>query len=101
MKRHLKFINKLCSNFSCSNNVLYYLDTANQQLNFLNTCAENMVGFSKTQSKKSKKSRDLYKILFYPAVKYSINMIRSNMIINFPMTVECINTSLNIFGPDI
>ena len=56
-----------------------------------------MVEFSETQIKKSKGARDIYAIPCYPTVKDFINMIRGNMLMKCPVTVEDMNNPVKSF----
>src|SRR5210317_2181159 len=101
MMIHFVFtINRLIK-FTGSQNKLYFHDTDNRQISLLNTVKENMAGFSEQQINRAKKARDLYAMIGYPTVKDFIAIIKNNMLMNCPVTVEDIKNAEKIFGPDI
>ena len=67
----------------------------------MNKVAENMIGFSEIKIKNAKEENDIYAILCYPMVKYFVNIIIRNLIMNFPVIVEYIKNISIIAGTKI
>ena len=65
------------------------------------TVTENEKGYSKHHFTNAKTARDLYKKVGYPSIKDFANMVKKNMIMNFPVTIEDVMRSENINGPSV
>ena len=52
------------------------------------TVTENEKGYSKRQLTDAKTARDLYSKVGYPSIKDFANMVKENMIMNCPVTIE-------------
>ena len=52
------------------------------------TVIENEKGYRKLQLTDVKTARDLYATVGYPSIKDFANMVKKNMIMNFPVTIE-------------
>ena len=80
---------------------LQYHDTVNRQVTMVQTVTENEKGYSKRQLTDMKTARDLYAKVGYPSIKDFANMIKKNMIMNCPVTIEDVMRSEEINGPSI
>ena len=69
--------------------------------NLVSTVAENRKGYTLRQFERAKEARRLYHIVGTPTVENFKSLLRMNAIKNCPVTVEDINISERIFGPDI
>jgi hypothetical protein len=65
--------------------------------NLISTVAENRKGYTLHQYERAKEARKLYHIVGTP----TMNNFKSNVIQNCPVTVEDVNISEKIFGPDM
>ena len=65
----------------------------------VHTVTENEKGYSKRELTNAKTARDLYVKVGYPSIKDFANMIKTNMIINCPVTIEDVMRAENINGP--
>jgi hypothetical protein len=63
--------------------------------------AENRKGYTLRQFKCAKEARKLYHIVGTPTMNNFKSLLRMNVIQNFPVTVEDVNISEKIFGPDM
>ena len=70
-------------------------------LNNLQTVGGNKKGSSKRQYKRALVARKLYHMAGAPKFRNLKMMIRKNIIQNFLVTVEDIETAERIFGPDV
>ena len=87
--------------FKRSNNGLYFHDTANRQMAFMNSQYENAQLYTQRQIRRAKAARDLYQMIGYPSLNDYKNAIKYNMIKNCPVTIDNINVAEDIFGKDI
>jgi hypothetical protein len=69
--------------------------------NFIGTVAENRQGYTLRQYERAKEARKLYHIVGTPAVNNFKSLLQMNAIQNCPVTVEDVNISEKISGPDI
>jgi hypothetical protein len=67
----------------------------------ISTVAENRKGYTLRQFERSKEARKLYHIVGTPAMNNFKPLLQMNVIQNFPVTVEDVNISESIFGPDM
>ena len=67
---------------------LHYHDTVNRQVTMVQTVKENEKGYSKRKLAGAKTARDLYAKVGYPSIKDFANMIKKDMIMNCPVTIE-------------
>jgi hypothetical protein len=63
--------------------------------------AENRKGYTLRQFKRAKEARKLYHIVGTPTMNNFKSLLRMNVIQNCPVTVEDVNISEKIFGPDM
>jgi hypothetical protein len=69
--------------------------------NLISTVAENRKGYTLRQFKRAKEARKLYHIVGTPTMNNFKSLLRMNVIQNCPVTVEDVNISEKIFGPDM
>jgi hypothetical protein len=69
--------------------------------NLISTVAKNRQGYTLRQFRRAKEARRLYHIVGIPTVNEFKSLLRMNVIQNCPVTVEDVNISEKIFGPDI
>ena len=74
--------------FQLSTNRLYYFDAADREnsLLLLNTVPDNREGFTHRKYKEAREARRSMHLLGFPSEKEFENMVRSNMIVNCPVT---------------
>jgi hypothetical protein len=80
---------------------LYYHDTGNRAFVMVNTIKENCEGFTRREVDKAKEARGALALVRYPSPKDCMNMVRSNMIKNCPISPTDITNAHKLFGPDI
>ena len=86
-------------NFGIHRNGLHYHDTVNRQATMVKTVTENEKGYSNRQLTDTKTVRDLYAKVGYPSIKDFANMVKKNMIMNYPVTIEDVMRAEKINGP--
>jgi hypothetical protein len=69
--------------------------------NLISTVAENRKGYTLHQFERAKEARKLYHIVGTPTMNNFKSLLRMNVIQNCPVTVEVVNISEKIFGPDM
>jgi hypothetical protein len=69
--------------------------------NLISTVAENRQGYTLRQFERAKAARKLYHIGGTPTMNNFKSLLQMNVIQNCPVTVEDVNISENIFGPDM
>jgi hypothetical protein len=69
--------------------------------NLISTVAKNRKGYRLGQFERAKEARRLYHVVGTPTVNNFKSLLLINFIQNCPVTVEDVNISKNIFGPDI
>jgi hypothetical protein len=67
----------------------------------ISTVAENRKGYTLRQFERAKEARRLYYIVGTPTVNNFKSLLRMNVIQICPVTVEDVNISEKIFGPDM
>jgi hypothetical protein len=73
----------------------------NEELAFVSTVSENKEAFTKRQIKGAETARTLYATLSYPPMKDFKWVIRSNLIKDWPMTVQDVDVAHQIWGKNI
>ena len=86
---------------TCSNNGLYFHDTEEHQIVFLNSQYENSLLYTCWQVKEAKVAYDLYRKMSYPSINDFKNAVKYDMIDDCPVEVEHINVTEDILGKDI
>ena len=87
--------------FTHSKNGLYFHDTEDRKMTFLNSQYENSLLYTCKQVKEAKVVCDLYRKMSYPSINDFKNAVKYNMIDDCPVKVEHINVAEDIFGKDI
>ena len=71
------------------------------KVSHVNSIADNLKHFSYKQQTQAKRARELYHILGMPLMRYLKNIIKMNLIKNYPVTEEDIDIATKIYGPEI
>ena len=87
--------------FKCSDNGLYFHDITNQSITLINTIAENLEGFLKCQIEQARWARKLYMTMGLPSMHDFKELIRNNMLLNCPVTIEDVKNCEQIFGAPV
>ena len=87
--------------FGMHRNGLHYHDTVNRQVTMVQTVTENEKDYSKRQLTDAKTARELYAKVGYPLIKDLANMVKKNMIMNCPVTIEDVMRARKITGPSV
>ena len=66
-----------------------------------NTMSNNREGFTRREYKGPREARRAMHLLGFPSERDFENMVRSNMIVNCPVTFSDVKNAKLIFGPDI
>ena len=82
-------------------NGLHYYDTVNRQVTIVQTVTENEKGYRNRHLTDAKTARDLYEKAGYPSIKDFANMVKGNMIMNCPVTIEDLMRATKINGPRV
>ena len=80
---------------------LHYHNTVNRQVIMVQTVTENEKGYSKRQLTDARTVQDLYAKVGYPSIKDFANMVKENMIMSFPITIEDVRRTENINSPSV
>ena len=82
---------------------LHYFDPSamNEHHTFVNTVAENKLGYTKRQIKGAEAARSLYTTLAYPSLKNFKWVIRRNQIKDCPVTLDDVENATKIWGKSI
>jgi hypothetical protein len=80
---------------------LHYHDTNNRELTLVSTVKQESEGFSKRQLEQAKRARDFQGSVGHPSTQDLKNIIKSNLIINCPVTVADIDCAEKIYGPSV
>jgi hypothetical protein len=80
---------------------LCYHDTGDRAIVMINTIKEKSEGYTNREFERAKVARRAPGMVGYPSPADFTNMVRANMIRNFPVTPTDITTSNKIFGPDV
>ena len=78
-----------------------YITPKKTELSMLNTVEENKKLYTKRQVARAEEARKLYQVIGYPSLRDYKHIIQTNQIKNCPVTIEDINISEKIFGPDV
>ena len=87
--------------FNIHQDVLHYHNTNNRHVTIFQTVSDNEAGYAKHQLNIDKLARDLYAKVGNPYQKYFNKLIKSNLIGNFPVTLEASIRSKKMYGPNI
>jgi hypothetical protein len=78
---------------------LYYHDTDERAITMVTTVKENYEGFTNREFERDNQTHRSLTLVGYPFPKDFKNMVRSNMIQNFPVSEADIANANKIFGP--
>ena len=67
----------------------------------ISTVSENKKNFTKTQVNRADLARKVYEILMFPSIRDFKHLMMTNGIKNCPITIEDINISEKIYGPNV
>jgi hypothetical protein len=84
-----------------SNNVATNDDDAILGYSYLQTVAENKKLFTKRQIESADKSRQLYRLLGRPGPDRFMDIVRNNLILNCPVTIDDVARAQHIYGKDV
>ena len=89
--------------FQLSPNGSYYFDAAEREniVLLLNTVSENREGFTWREYDGAQEARRVMHLLGFPSEQDFESMVRSNMIVNCPVTFDDVKNAKLVFGPDI
>ena len=89
--------------FQHSPNGLYYFDAKDREnsMLLLNTVSDNRERFTRREYEGAREPRRAIHLLGLPSEQDFENMVRSNMIVNCPVTFSDVKNDKLIFGPDI
>ena len=87
--------------FKMHKDVLHYHDTSDRQVTLIQTVQQNEVGYSQRQLATACRARDLYSKVGHPSTQYFKVMIKNNLILNCPVTLDDIERASNIYGTNI
>jgi hypothetical protein len=79
----------------------YYDPRKEQHLTFINTVSENKTAFTKLQIKCAELTRNMYKTLSYPSMKYFKWVILRNQIKDCPVAIQEINVAIKNWDKNI
>jgi hypothetical protein len=82
---------------------LHYHDTKNRQFSMpmVSTAKEESEGFSKRQIEQAKTARDFQAKVGHPSTQDMKPIVKSNLIVNCPVTAEDIDRAEKIYGPSV
>jgi hypothetical protein len=80
---------------------LHYHDTQHRELTMVSTVKQESEGFSKRQLEQAKRARDFQGSIGHPSTQDLKNIIKSNLIINCPVTIADIDHAEKIYGPSV
>ena len=80
---------------------LHYHDTADRQVTLIHTVQQNEAGYSQRQLTTARRARDLYSKVGHPSVQDFKVMIKNNLILNCPVTIDDIERASKIYGANI
>ena len=83
--------------FERSKNGLYYHDTCNRQMTFMNSQKANAQYYMKQQIEWARRARNLYQMIGYPSLNDFKTSVKYNYIKDCPVTLEDINIAQDIF----
>ena len=80
---------------------LHYHDTADRQVTLIQTVQQNESGYSQRQLATARMTRDLYSKVGHPLMQDFKAMIKNNLILNCPVTLDDIERASKIYGANI
>jgi hypothetical protein len=82
---------------------LHYHDTKNRQfpMPMVSTVKEESEGFSKRQIEQAKTARDFQAKVGHPSTQDMQSIVKSNLIVDCPVTAEDIDRAEKIYGPSV
>ena len=80
---------------------LHYHDTHNRQLTMVSTVKEESEGFSTRQIEQAKIAREFQAKVGHPSTQDLKSIVKSNLIVNCPVTAEDIDRAEKIYGPSV
>ena len=80
---------------------LHYHDTKNRQLTMVSTVKSESEGHSKRQIEQAKTARDFQSRVGHPSTQDLKSIVKSNLIVNCPVTAEDIDRAEKIYGPSV
>jgi hypothetical protein len=80
---------------------LHYHDTKNRQLTMVSTVESESQGYSKRQIEQAKTARDFQAKVGHPSTQDLKSIVKSNLIVNCPVTAEDIDRAEKIYGPSV
>ena len=80
---------------------LHYHDTADRQVTLIQTVQQNEAGYSQRQLATAHTARDLYSKVGHPSMQDFKAMIKNNLILNWPVTLDDIERASKIYGANI
>jgi Zinc knuckle len=80
---------------------LHYFDPRARHSSFLQTVDENETGYSKRQLDRAKEARSLYAKVGHPSIGDFKAMIKHNMIMNCPITIDDVVRAEKVYGKNI
>ena len=80
---------------------LHYNDTVDRQVTLIQTVHQNEAGYSQRQLATARSARDLYSKVGHPSVQDFKAMIKNNLILNCPVTLDDIERASKIYGANI
>ena len=88
--------------FQLSPNRMYYFDVSDREssLLLLNTVSENHKGFTRSEFEGALEVRPAMHMLGFLSERDCDNMVRSNMIVNCPVTFDDVKHTKLILDPD-
>ena len=87
--------------FHCYSNGLHCIECPTHQFSFVETVAENMQGYLKRQVGDAKSDRDVMIASACPSLRDLNGLIKANMLMNSPVTVEDVDRAMDIFKHDV
>ena len=89
--------------FQLSPNGLYYFDATDKENSvlLLKTESENQENFTGREYEEAREARRAMHLLGFLSERDFDNMVRSNMIVNCPVTFDDVKNAKLIFSPDI
>ena len=80
---------------------LHYHDTADRQVTLIQTVQQNEAGYSQRQLATARVARDLYSKVGHPSMQDFKAMVKNNLILNCPVTLDDIDRASKIYGANI
>ena len=80
---------------------LHYHDTADRQVTLIKTVQQNEAGYSQRQLAAACTAWDLYSKVGHPSIHDYKAMIKNNLVLNCPVTLDDIKRASKIYGANI